>query len=109
MYAPRLDETDVAAYKPPQKEEKVHIGVRLPVSVREGVDDVTRLWKLYADARGDNPQGFDLTYVVTRLLEVGIDAAFGEFKMRPRTDAEWKALEKELRAAVSENTPSKSR
>lgn len=84
---------DMGYYEPPQSTKRVQIGVRVSSDLNDALDAVVKLWKLVAAASGKDPEGVDKTYVITRLLSVGIDGAFGEFGGKPETVEEWKKLE----------------
>jgi hypothetical protein len=96
-----LADLDVATYEPTEK--KVAINVRVPLSTKATMDDLVRLWRLYAEARGDEVDVNDLSYVVRRLLRVGGDQAFGEFGGRPKDEAGWKAIEAVIGKAVKKS------
>lgn len=92
---------DVRYYEAPE-EKKVNLNLRVEESIRRGLESLVRLWKLYAKARGEDPDNVDLTFVIKRLLRVGLDGAFGEvlaeakLERMPNTDAEWARFEKTL-------------
>lgn len=93
---------DVRYYEPQEKERKVQLNLRVEESIRRGLDMLVRLWKVYAKARGEDPGDVDLTFVIRRLLRVGLDGAFAEvlaeakLERMPATDAEWQRFEKTL-------------
>ena len=87
---------------PPRK--RVLLTTRQPEDVRAGLETVRELWRLRAELNGDDADAIDLTYVVERLLRVGIDGAWGQalhasgLKHIPRTPEEWQQLRKALSA-----------
>lgn len=93
---------DVRYYEPEAKERKVQLNLRVEESLRRGLDSLVRLWRVYAKARGEDPADVDLTFVVRRLLLVGLDGAFGEvlteakLERMPSTDDEWRRFERSL-------------
>lgn len=89
---------DVALYEPPER--KVQLSARIPAEVREGLDEVVRLWKVYAEARGDNPEKIDLTHVLVRMLRVGTDQAFAEVGGRPLDEKGWELVTSQISKAV---------
>ena len=92
---------DMAIYEvPPAKKPPVAINVRVEPDLRDGLEDVVRLWKVMAEARGDEASVVELSYVARRLWAVGVDQAFGEVGGRPRDEAGWAKLEAEIRKAA---------
>ncbi|GMV19051.1 MAG: hypothetical protein AMXMBFR56_72750 [Polyangiaceae bacterium] len=97
---------DVKYYEPEPRERKVQLNLRVEESLRRGLDSLVQLWKVYAKARGDDPADVDLTFVIRRLLLVGIQGAFGEvlaeakLDAMPVSDAEWARFEKSLEKMV---------
>lgn len=83
----------MAIFERPEQPETIQVGMRLPVDMVANLDAVVRLWRLVEEAHGGNAKTIDRTYVVRRLLNVGIDAAFGEFGAKPGNAEEWKKLE----------------
>lgn len=84
----------------PGKQRKEALNVRVPDSLRAMLNDVVKLWKVYAVARGDPPELIDLSFVCTRLLKQGADTAFADLgvhlipkegpdkgKLRPAVDS----------------------
>lgn len=84
---------DMGYYEPPPGTKKVQVAARISSELNDALDAVMRLWKTVAAASGRDPDGIDKTYVITRLLSVGVDGAFGEFGGKPETVEEWKKLE----------------
>jgi hypothetical protein len=87
---------------PPRK--RVLLTTRQPEDVRSGLETVRELWRLRAELNGDDADAIDLTFVVERLLRVGIDGAWGQalhaagLKHIPHTPEEWQQLRKALAA-----------
>lgn len=70
---------DMSLYEGPgPKPKKEALNLRVPDSLRAMLNDTVRLWKMYAEARGEDAEQIDLTFVCVRLLKVGADTAFGE-------------------------------
>jgi hypothetical protein len=93
---------DVSLYEPPDR--KIQLSARVPLTLREGLDDVVRLWRLLAEARGDNAEAIDLTYVLVRLAKAGIDQSFDEFGGRPSTEEGWKLLASAIAKSVKKSS-----
>lgn len=90
-------QVDMSVYKPNEpREPKVPLNARVPKELRDALVDVVRLWRIYAEQRGDESEGIDLSYVVRRLLRVGIDQAFAEFGGRPEDEHGWMAIERAI-------------
>lgn len=85
---------------PPRK--RVLLTTRQPEDVRAGLETVRELWRLRAELNGDDADAIDLTYVVERLLRVGIDGAWGQaleaagLEHVPSTPEEWQRLRRAL-------------
>lgn len=84
---------DMGYYEPPPGTKKVQVAARVSPELNDALDAVVRLWKLVAEASKRDPDAVDKTYVITRLLSVGVDGAFAEFGAKPETPEEWKKLE----------------
>lgn len=85
---------DVATYEPPQQPEKMAtVNARVPASTKAGLSDVVKLWRMYAQARGDKAEVIDLSYVIRRAFRVFVEQTFAEFGGRPTDEAGWKAIE----------------
>ena len=81
---------DVGYFEPPaKKEQKVHMTIRVPEGLSNRLDGLVRLWKAMAIARGADPAEVDKSYVVVRLLSVGVDAAFEEVGGFPADEKAW--------------------
>lgn len=83
----------MAIFERPEGSKLVPIQFRLSSDLIASLDAVVRLWQLIEEAHGGNAKAIDRTYVVRRLLNVGIDAAFAELGGKPVTAEEWKKLE----------------
>lgn len=123
---------DMSLYEGPgQKLKKEALNLRVPESLRAMLNDTVKLWKRLAEARGEDADQIDLTFVCVRLLKVGADTAFVEAgvhlidsegenkgKFRPAlpsgekddrgnpvltvvSDAEWKLVEKTIKTVVN--------
>ncbi len=64
---------------PGQKLAKQALNLRAPDSLRAMLNDTVKLWKMLAEANGEDSDLIDLSFVCLRLLKVGADTAFGEF------------------------------
>jgi hypothetical protein len=91
VLAQSLTEDDMALYVPPEKPWMLRL--RSTESFQSKLEGVVRLWKTHAVARGDDAKQVDVSYVVRRLLEAGVDAAFAEYGGYPRDEEAWKAME----------------
>ena len=89
---------DLTFYVPPERPWMLRL--RSTESFRAQLEDVVRLWKAHAAARGDDPEQIDLSYVIRRFLEVGIEGAFADYGGRPKTEADWKAVTAALKASI---------
>jgi hypothetical protein len=81
---------DLALYVPPEKPWMLRLNS--DESFRDQLQDVVRLWRAHAEARGDRAEAINLSYVVRRMLEAGIAQAFEEYGGRPTTEDGWKAV-----------------
>lgn len=92
-------EEDVTNYRPPPTPWMLRL--RSTEEFRAELEDVVRLWKVHADARGDDADKIDLAHVVRAILEAGVSGAFANYGGHPKTDAEWAAIEKAIRQGVA--------
>jgi hypothetical protein len=89
-----------------RREKSAQLNVRIPESLKAALEEVVRLWRAQAIVDGDPPDDMTLTYVVERLLTVGVEGAWGEkltdagLKAVPKTDEEWAQLERSMAKAV---------
>lgn len=85
---------------PPQK--RVTLTVRVPEDVKEHLEGVIQLWRILAKLNHSDPEQVTLTYVVERMLRVGVDGVWAQAGAQagldgmPRTPEEWQALEAAL-------------
>lgn len=92
--------SDVFRYRPPEP-SKVALNLRVSQSTRQGLDDLVRLWRAFAEARGDeNVESIDLSHVARAVLEQAIEGDFAKFGGRPVDEAGWKTLEAAIRQSV---------
>lgn len=82
-------------YVPPEKSWTLKL--RSDEAFKAQLQDVVRLWKIHAQTRGDDVEAIDLSYVVRRFLEVGIEQTFEEYGGRPKTETAWAKLEGDLK------------
>lgn len=94
--------TDLPLYVPPS--EPWMLRLRSDEQFRDQLQDVVRLLKALAVARGDRADAIDLSYVVRRMLEAGISQAFDEYGGRPTTDEGWKNVLSAVKAAVKDQS-----
>lgn len=93
-------------YEPPER--KVALNLRVEESLKRGLENLVKMWRAMAIARGHDPKAWDLTEVSKRLLRVGIEGAFTEalnevgLKRLPTSDADWQALEAALEKQLAE-------
>lgn len=98
------------SYAPPSKERKVALNLRVEESLRRNLEALLTLWRAVAIARGENPKAWDLTEVIKRLLNIGIDSAFAQIyksaglERMPVSEAEWAKFKAALEATVAEHT-----
>ena len=59
-------------------ERKVVLSVRVSEGLKEQLQLVVELWQTLAEAKGGDPESINLTYVVERLLRVGVDGTWGQ-------------------------------
>ena len=84
------------ATKDPQREAKVQVNFRLPSSMVPQLKATARLWAMEAAAAGEESEHIDSTYVVRRLLRVGITAAFDKYGGVPadlKSEETWQQLQ----------------
>lgn len=88
---------EMPLYVPPEKPWVLRL--RSTESFQERLEGVVRLWQKLAESQGDDPKQIDISYVVRRILDAGIDTAFQEFGGEPKSEESWKAVEKQITAA----------
>lgn len=93
---------DLALYVPPEKPWMLRLNS--DESFRDQLQDVVRLWRAHAEARGDRAEAINLSYVVRRMLEAGIAQAFDEYGGRPTTEEGWKQVLSAVKAAAKDQS-----
>lgn len=93
---------DLALYVPPEKPWMLRLNS--DESFRDQLQDVVRLWRAHAEARGDRAEAINLSYVVRRMLEAGIAQAFDEYGGRPTTEEAWKHVLSAVKAAAKDQS-----
>ena len=88
---------DMALYIPPEKPWLLRL--RSTESFQARLEGVVRLWRMHAVERGDDAAQIDVSYVVRRVLEAGIDQAFAEYGGEPKSAETWAAVQKAVTAA----------
>lgn len=96
---------DLPLYVPPDRPWMLRL--RSDEAFRDQLLDVVRLWKAHAEARGDDAEKIDLSYVMRRLLEAGISQAFEEYGGRPTTEDGWKAVLGAVKSALKDHASKK--
>ena len=89
---------DVALYIPPEKPWMLRL--RSTEGLQTRLEGVVRLWRAMAEAQGLPSKQIDISHVVRRILDAGIDQAFQEFGGEPKSEESWKAVEKKIAAAA---------
>lgn len=78
------------AYYSPQERRTAQLNARVPKSIKDGVEALARLWThLERVQTGDSEVEVTAADVVNRLLQVGLEGAWAEIGMQPKTEAEW--------------------
>lgn len=83
-------------------ERRVAVNARLPRSLKLHLDAVQQLWRTIAELEGNDPAAVTTTYVIERLLSVGVDGVWAQVGQlaglngMPRTPEEWERLRKAL-------------
>jgi hypothetical protein len=94
---------------PPQK--RVTLTVRIPKDVMEHLQGVIELWRVLAQQEHKDPDSVNLTYVVERLLRVGVDGTWAQaahgagLSGMPRNKEEWEQLKAHLTKAKTKTRP----
>lgn len=87
---------------PPQKRET--LTVRIPKDLKAHLEGVIELWRALAVIDGSDPEQVNLTYVVERLLRVGVDGVWAQvgepagLSGMPRNKEEWELLKASMEA-----------
>ena len=92
----------VALYVAPDRKKTLRF--RSTTDFEAALNDLVRLWKLYAGARGDDERQIDLSYVMRKVLETGIVDAFKDFGGRPQTSEQWAIVEKSVKANLKKSS-----
>lgn len=85
-------------YRAPEKLKT--IAFRATDKFEKMLDDCVKLWKLHAEARGDDVKSIDRSYLIRALLEEGVDKSFAEYGGRPLTPEAWEKVETAITNAV---------
>jgi hypothetical protein len=84
----------------PAPESKTPLNMRAPKSLVVMLDEIVKLWKLQATARGEDPTNIDRTHVAVTLLKTATAGEFDAYGGRPKDEAGWDRIKK----AISEGT-----
>ena len=85
---------------PPEK--RVAVNARLPRSLKLHLEGVQQLWRVMAELEGKDSSTITVTYVIERLLSVGVDGVWAQaghlagLQGMPRNPEEWERLRKAL-------------
>lgn len=94
---------------PPQK--RVSLTVRVPKDLKLHLEAVQELWRVLAALDNTDPESVNMTYVVERLLRVGVDGVWAQvghgagLSGMPRNPEEWEQLKAYLRKAKKRSAP----
>jgi hypothetical protein len=91
---------DVSQYIPPAKPWMIK--VRSNEEFKADLDDLVRLWKMFAEERGDDAAQIDLSYVIRRLLALGVDGGFAEFGGQPKSEEDWGTIRSQIKKTVKQ-------
>ena len=97
----------MALFDPTEKDEPmVAVGLRVPKSMVAEIDAVVRLWKMFANARGDETRGINQSFVMRKILRSGIGRAFEEFGSFgvPTDEAGWEDIAKAIAKTVKKTS-----
>lgn len=103
-----LAHEDELATRDPHKETKVQVNFRLPASMVPQLKATARLWAMEAAAAGEESEHIDSTYVVRRLLRVGIGSAFDRYGGIP-ADLTSEETWQQLQAAIDKSAKTNKR
>lgn len=97
---------DLAAWSTSMKirlpERRVTISFRVPASVKAHLQLAVDMYKLMAEARGEDPKDVDLSWVAGECLVNGLDAFWAQVGSpaglagMPQSDEEWAKLERSI-------------
>lgn len=94
----------MALFDPTEKDEPmIAVGLRVPKSMLSEVEAVVRLWKMFANARGDLTRGINPSFVMRKLLRSGVQHAFDEFGGMPADEAGWDVVAKAIQKSVKKS------
>lgn len=97
----KVEALDVSLYEPPDRPWELKLRSRQ--STKRELEDVARLWRLLAEARGDDAEQIDVSYVIRRIVEAGLSQAFAEYGGRPTTEAEWEKAKQAISRAAKQS------
>lgn len=80
----------------PAPESKQPLNMRAPKSLVAALDEIVKLWKLQATARGEDPTNIDRTHVAVTLLKTATAGEFDAYGGRPKDEAGWNAIKKAI-------------
>lgn len=81
-------------YEPSERRTK-QISARVPKSVKDGLARLAELWTYAEQVRtGDEEAEVTETDVIVRLLTIGLDGAWAEIGMEPKTEKEMAEVKK---------------
>jgi hypothetical protein len=72
-------------------------------STKRELEDVARLWRMLAEARGDDAEQIDVSFVIRRIVEAGLAQAFAEYGGRPTSEAEWERAQSTIARTVKKS------
>lgn len=85
------------AYRPPEKKDQ--LSARISVKTLAKLMAIVRIWQAQAEARGDDAEEVDRTFVVDLLLAKAADEELAQFGGLPTTEAQWKEVFRAIREA----------
>lgn len=98
-YGPPDAMTTKNVYDSPMPQASERLALRVTLAMKLDLDALGRLWRLYAQARGDEETEISEAYVAKRLLAFGLDHAFDQMGLkdgRPKDDKEWAMVEESI-------------
>jgi hypothetical protein len=84
----------------PAPESKTPLNMRAPKSLVASLDEIVKLWKLQAIARGEDPTNIDRTHVAVTLLKTATAGEFDAYGGRPKDEDGWDAIKKAIGEGV---------
>lgn len=85
------EQPSVAIYRP-QERRRVQTSVYLPEDIHKSVEDLGRLWTELDRAQDPNAKQWKSAEVMRRLIEAGLDGAWGEVGGHPVDEKGWAEL-----------------